>query len=715
MSRTDMTLGVVTVIMLVTLVSVPVVPVGTPHTGVLAVSQQHVTSAFPFQTFQRDMNVTTFVSPDGSRDALWQLLLSARQSIYVEVFGINNPYILDLIHEIHDARPGLDIKFLLGWNSIGYYSTNDYVANNLTQLGIPVRWTSDTEFTYAHQKFVIIDNKTTVVHAGNWAKTSFPEAGKKANREWSIAMTDGVVTAFYRGVFDYDWDNGIPYDPVAHGTGSPLSYSETSSTYPRPFSEPGHFSGDMRVTPVLSPDTSLQGILYCIRAARYTLDIQIPYFTNYGDSGAVDQIVDEIVAAKQRGVTVRVITEEGAKPDVEAVAQELGSHGIPVVYQDERWFSAEHNKGIIVDGRTVMISSINFSDGSITENREAGVIVEHSGVAAWYQDVYDFDWGIGDAGNSDEVNLYWTPNIPTSSDTINVTVYGHMLYPDIEEVVLGVKIGSGAWTNHTITPNVYDSDEGDPENYFYEIAPQPDGTNITVVAYVRANGVWHKSHEMTLFVRNSMGAAVTVDHPDDIVYEYGSTGHSITWTPSAANASHYVVTRNGTVVASGAWDGSAVTLSVEGLGLGTYVYVLFVNETGGASATDTVTVRVVDTTPPDITGPADLCVTRGTTGHRRTWNVSDPCPANYVILLDGEEVDSGSWVSGELTLDLDTLALATGEHTLLLTVWDSSGNSATDSVNITVQPSMMDIAIYVAIAVVGVVVALVVMKMKKGR
>ncbi len=449
------------------------------------------------------MNVTTFVSPDGSRDELWHFLNSAQESIYVEIFGINNPYILDLLHELHDTKPSLEMKFLIGWNSIGYYSPNDYVANNLTLLGYPVKWTSDTEFTYAHQKFIIIDNKTTIIHSGNWAKTSFPEDGKDANREWSIAMTDTDVTQYYRDVFDYDWGNGIDYDAGIHGTGTPLTYTESSSTYQRPFAEAGHFSGDMNVTPIFSPDTSLQALLYMINIAQVTLDIQIPYFTNIGDAGAVDQVLDAIVAAKERGVTVRIITEEAY--DYDLLIDICHAHNIPIVWQDTRWFAAEHNKGIIVDGRIVLISSINYSDGSITENREAGVIIENADVAQWYLRVYDYDWGLGDNDVMDNVNIYWEPNIPTSSQIINVTVYAHRLYSaGVTDVNLGVKIDDGAWNNYTITDNVYNSAEDDPENYFYEISPQADGTNITVQATVVAGGLTHVGEEMVIRIRDSI-------------------------------------------------------------------------------------------------------------------------------------------------------------------------------------------------------------------
>ncbi|MHA2080579.1 MAG: phospholipase D-like domain-containing protein, partial [Candidatus Thorarchaeota archaeon] len=348
----------------------------------------------------------------------------------------------------------------------------------------------------------------TIVHSGNWAKTSFPEDGMKANREWSIAMTDNEVTQYYQDVFDYDWSNGFDYNATRDGTGSALSYSETSSTYSRPFATPGEFSGPMNVTPILSPDTSLQGILYCINVAQVTLDIQIPYFTNWNETGSVEQILDAIVAAKNRGVTVRVISEEDY--DFEEVAGLFHEHDIPIVWQDTRWFTANHNKGIIVDGRIVLISSINYSDNSIENNREAGVIIENEDVAQWFQEIFDFDWSIADFDHIGDVNLYWDPNIPTSSSEINVTVYAHELYATgVTDVSLGVKIGAGSWSNYSINATVFESAEGQLENYFYVISPQTDRTNITVQASVHAGGIWHVGEEMVIRVRDSIGSVIT--------------------------------------------------------------------------------------------------------------------------------------------------------------------------------------------------------------
>lgn len=677
-----------TVILLLTVLlleGIPIIPLRSP--GRESINAYRVSSSadFSLQSYVKVMNATAFVSPDGSKDALWYFLNAARESIYVEIYGINNPYILDLIHTLHDTKPSLDMRFLLGWNSLGYYSPNDYVANNLTELGYPVRWTSDTEFRFAHQKFVIIDNQTTIVHSGNWAKTSFPEEGKKANREWSIAINDTDVCSYYRSVFDYDWGNGIEYDPAVHGTGSPLSYSETGSTYPRPYAESESFYEMMNVTPVISPDTSLEAILYCINSARYTLDIQVPYFTSIGDNGAVDEVVDAILAARARGVTVRVISEE--EKDWETVAQTFYDHDIPITWQDTRWFSAQHNKGIIVDGRIVLISSINYSDDSITENREAGVIIENHNIAQWFLDIFDYDWEIADASvHMGEVNLYWTPNIPNASDPVTVSVFAHRHYGSVTKVNLSVRINDEPAVNYTITSNVYPSREGDLENYYHEISPRPHGTNMTVRGFIQAGGIWYNGTPMVIFVLDTL-AETAIDSPPDMEFEEGSAGLSITWRGSSSEPDSFVVYRNGSIVDSGDWDGSPILVPLDGLSSGHHNYTCLVNDTSGNTAIDTVWVNVLPEEPPSIDGPADVNYELGTQSHNITWSFSDTSPDTYVLYRNGTVIEEDSYQTSDyLTVDVGGLVLGVHNYTLWLN--DTLGNHNHDEVIITVTDTV---------------------------
>ena len=478
-------------------------------------------AAFTLQTFSRNMNVTTFVGPDYSNETLTHFLRSATESIYVEIYQFTSPGILGLIHEIYNDNPSMDIRVMISERVVSLGDYNTYTMWNLTQLGIPVRWTSDT-FTFSHQKFVIIDNDTTIVQAGNWARPSFPlnewepgssggfiEKNYEGNREFNIAMTDEVVTQYYRDVFDYDWSIGSDYNEGVDGTGTILDWGALNKAYyPRVFDYAGEFSGQMNVTPFVSPDTSLEAMLWVINSAQATLDIQIPYVSNSSD--VVDEVLDAIVAAKHRGVTVRIIMEDG-RNDNEDVALAFAEENIPVIWMDGRFFSAIHNKAFIADGRIILLSSINWSEESISENREAGVVIEHDGVAGWYQEVFDYDWGIADYDAPDYVNVGWTPNIPTSSSQINVSVLAHEYgdIDDIDEVKLGVKINDGVWTNYTITDNFYLSHERLNQSFYHIIAPQSDGTNITVKAYVYSLSEWSSGLEMVIPVRDSIGSIIT--------------------------------------------------------------------------------------------------------------------------------------------------------------------------------------------------------------
>ncbi|HEX3001298.1 MAG TPA: phospholipase D-like domain-containing protein [Methanoregula sp.] len=54
-----------------------------------------------------------------------------------------------------------------------------------------------------------------------------------------------------------------------------------------------------------------------------------------------------------------------------------------------------HNKGVIVDNRKVLVSSINWNSNSPNFNREAGVIIDHPGVAEYFTSVFEDDWNPG--------------------------------------------------------------------------------------------------------------------------------------------------------------------------------------------------------------------------------------------------------------------------------------------------------------------------------
>ncbi|HQC12085.1 MAG TPA: phospholipase D-like domain-containing protein, partial [Methanoregulaceae archaeon] len=60
-----------------------------------------------------------------------------------------------------------------------------------------------------------------------------------------------------------------------------------------------------------------------------------------------------------------------------------------------------HNKGVIVDGRSVLVSSINWNFNSPNFNREVGVIITEPHTAAYFLSAFDDDWNAASCQDSD--------------------------------------------------------------------------------------------------------------------------------------------------------------------------------------------------------------------------------------------------------------------------------------------------------------------------
>lgn len=190
-------------------------------------------------------------------------------------------------------------------------------------------------------------------------------------------------------------------------------------------------------------------------------------------------------------------------------------------------------------------------------------------------------------------------------------------------------------------------------------------------AYVDAFEIW--INEVAFMMRPETNS------PPDITYEAGSTGHAITWTPTSRIPVTYEVNINGTVEQSGPWNGSSVVYSVDGLDPGTYAVRLTVRDGLGEVSQDTVIVTVQDTTAPTLVGPADF-TTSGTVKVR--WNASDLYPASWKLHVNGTQRDSGTWTGNHV--DVSVSSLDPGVYNFTLSVTDESGNTATDTVIVTV-------------------------------
>lgn len=117
-----------------------------------------------------------------------------------------------------------------------------------------------------------------------------------------------------------------------------------------------------------------------------------------------EAITEALVNAHERGVTVRVVTddEHGLEDDDSTIA-ELELAGIPIVDDDRSGLM--HNKFIIMDGISIWLGSMNFTVNGSYRNNNNGILLRSRRAVEVYQAEFDEMFEFGEFGiTSDPLN-----------------------------------------------------------------------------------------------------------------------------------------------------------------------------------------------------------------------------------------------------------------------------------------------------------------------
>jgi phosphatidylserine/phosphatidylglycerophosphate/cardiolipin synthase-like enzyme len=305
---------------------------------------------------------------------------------------------------IHAEERGVRVTVLLEGGPVGGISSEEKsVVFMMNRSGIPVYQMVNVgsihaPYRYNHAKYMVIDHRILFLTSENFKTHGFPADGRSGNRGYGVILYDPALAAYFHSVYEQDIGGNwiVPLD----GKDGDLEEPGTEP-YNTEFEE-FSFVG-ARVTPVISPDTSS---LVCdlIRSAERSIDIEQAYVKNSGENDQ-NPFLSEVFNASERGVAVRVLLDsywfsvEGDDDNdemVEFINARARSTGLPLEARCAALGNGDpekvHNKGVIVDGRKVLVSSINWNLNSPTFNREAGVIIDHPEAGAYFSAVFERDW-----------------------------------------------------------------------------------------------------------------------------------------------------------------------------------------------------------------------------------------------------------------------------------------------------------------------------------
>ena len=156
------------------------------------------------------------------------------------------------------------------------------------------------------------------------------------------------------------------------------------SATPRPTPAPAQ-AGNR--TLFVEPDDGSEPVLTAIRGARRSVDLVVYLLTDRS-------VIDARIAARQRGVAVRVMLERdpyGSGPGNASAYDQLQRAGV-----DLRWgnpaFALTHEKALVIDGETALIMTLNLVYSAFHGNRDYGVITYDPAEVAEVLAGFDADW-----------------------------------------------------------------------------------------------------------------------------------------------------------------------------------------------------------------------------------------------------------------------------------------------------------------------------------
>jgi hypothetical protein len=378
--------------------------------------------------------------------------------------------------------------------------------------------------------------------------------------------------------------------------------------------------------------------------------------------------------AQKLDVAVSVTLSDSTPPTIDSPSDMIISEGD--VTKNITWSPSDTNPS----SYEVFDDSVSWQSGSWDGS---AITVQLSSLGLGTHNITLAVWDAASNAASDQVDVtVLDGTLPSIDSPVNVTYSEGVAGPSItwdptdahpSSYVIyreGVSVKSGTWnaSGETITVAVDGLSVG---TYNYTIVVTDVGSN---------------SANDTVYVIVYDGTYPTIDSPADVPYDEGTPGNSISWNPSDSNPVSYMIYKDGVPVKSGAWNSSSetISISVDGLLVGTYSYVLEVTDIGSNTETDTVAVIVSDGTAPIIDSPADIQYDEGVSGYSLIWDPTDLNPQNYTIYRDGLVVKSGLWNASIETISISVDGLAMGSYSYMIVVGDVGLNTESDTVLVTV-------------------------------
>jgi phosphatidylserine/phosphatidylglycerophosphate/cardiolipin synthase-like enzyme len=272
---------------------------------------------------------TLITEPTQGMTPVYDFIGSAKKSLDMTMYELTDTTVTGMLASA--AAKGVTVRVILDQKLEGQANTAAYNALNAAK--VQVHWANPT-YAATHQKTITVDGKTSAVMSLNLDPEYYA-----TTRDFAVITSDAKNVAAIEAVFDDDFTNSAVTPGLANGL-------------------------------VWSPTNAQSALIGILNDAKTSLIVE-------NEEMSDSDVIDALSGAAARGVHVEIVMTASKSWDTAFTS--LKATGVDIVTYARDAPLYIHAKIILSDygktGASVFIGSENFSNASLTENRELGIIV----------------------------------------------------------------------------------------------------------------------------------------------------------------------------------------------------------------------------------------------------------------------------------------------------------------------------------------------------
>lgn len=292
-------------------------------------------------------NVRIIVEPSDKGAALLGAINGAKKSVHMTMYMLQADSFTQAL--VARKKAGVDVAVLLNQAFPQGGNVNQPAFDTLKAAGVAVVW-APAAYAYTHAKTVLIDGTDAWVMTMNLTDTSMTK-----NREYLAVDSEPADLAQAERIFQADFNNK---------------------------------AADTQGALVVSPTNAEARLLALANGAQTSVDVEAEVLSEF-------DFVNALAALADRGVKVRVVVSaDNASSGGATAVTTLKQHKVAVVALSSPY---QHAKAIVVDGARAYVGSVNFTNTSLSKNRELGVLTDTAAEVAKVASTINQDFAKGTA------------------------------------------------------------------------------------------------------------------------------------------------------------------------------------------------------------------------------------------------------------------------------------------------------------------------------